>query len=339
MQKILTIVIPTYNMQKYLHKCLDSLIVRPDLLNMLEVLVVNDGSKDNSSDIAHGYQYKYPDVFRVIDKENGHYGSCLNRGLAEAKGKYIKVLDADDSYDTVEFEKLLNKLSTIDVDLVLTAYNIVDEDGNTIGSGSQNIPEGEIFDFNMYPPYKLAYYAMYMVTYRTELLRGIGHRQTEGINYTDTEWQSCPQYAVKQFVYYPFFVYKYLKGREGQSLDDTVLIKNVWQLEIVLKTLVENRKKYDVSKLPLADIHNVHQIKLNAITIYKIILIRKKASKEDLCHLAQFDEYLKKSCREVWDDTEKLVVKKWMPIKYVKFWRRTGRVFPLHWLRKKNGNI
>ena len=84
-------------MEKYLNKCLDSLIV--ENMNLLEVLIINDGSKDNSSNIAHVYENKYPNTFRVIDKENGNYGSCINRGIKEAKGKYIKVLDADDSFN------------------------------------------------------------------------------------------------------------------------------------------------------------------------------------------------------------------------------------------------
>ena len=86
MEKILTIVIPTYNMQDYLRRCLESLIVPEKQMKQLEVLVINDGSKDNSSAIAHEYQDKYHDTFRVIDKGNGNYGSCVNRGLQEAKG-------------------------------------------------------------------------------------------------------------------------------------------------------------------------------------------------------------------------------------------------------------
>jgi len=139
---------------------------------------------------------------------------------------------------------------------------------------------------------------------------------------------------VRQCVYYQFYVYQYLRGRAGQSLDDTVLSKNVWQLETVLKTLVDNRKKYDVSKSPLADVHNLHQIKLNAIMIYKIVLIWKKATRDDKIHLAKFDEYLKDACREVWEETDVLVVKKWMPIHYVHFWRKTGKVLPLRWIRR-----
>lgn len=84
-------------------------------MQRLEVLVVNDGSKDNSSAIAHEYQDKYPDTFRVIDKENGNYGSCVNRGLKEATGKYIKILDADDWFDNEQFSLFVEKLKNMTV--------------------------------------------------------------------------------------------------------------------------------------------------------------------------------------------------------------------------------
>ena len=118
MNKILSIIIPTYNMEKYLRKCLDSLIVSNENMELLEVLVVNDGSKDTSLQIAQEYDIKYPQTFRVIDKENGNYGSCVNRGLKEAVGKYVKVLDADDYFDTFEFEKAIDFLKQNDYDLV-----------------------------------------------------------------------------------------------------------------------------------------------------------------------------------------------------------------------------
>lgn len=83
-------------MEKYLRRCLNSLIIDEEGMKQLEVLVINDGSKDSSSQIAHEYQNKYPDTYRVIDKENGNYGSCVNKGIVKATGKYFKILDADD---------------------------------------------------------------------------------------------------------------------------------------------------------------------------------------------------------------------------------------------------
>ena len=139
MIKLLTVIIPTYNMQEYLHRCLDSLIVQQPMRESLEVLVINDGGKDKSSIIAHEYEDRYPDTFKVIDKENDHYGSCVNRGLVEATGKYVKVLDADDWFDTGELEKLLEKLPSIDVDLIMTSYKVVDSFGNVRFVVGQNL--------------------------------------------------------------------------------------------------------------------------------------------------------------------------------------------------------
>ena len=94
-QNVLTVIIPMYNMERYIDQCLSSLLCGEEA-EALEVLVVNDGSTDDSPRIAHAYEARHPNVFRVIDKPNGHYGSCVNRALAEATGKYVKVLDADD---------------------------------------------------------------------------------------------------------------------------------------------------------------------------------------------------------------------------------------------------
>lgn len=325
MQKLLTIVVPTYNMQDYLNRCLDSLVVSSELMQQLEVLVVNDGSKDNSSVIAHEYEVKYPETFRVIDKENGNYGSCVNRGLAEAQGKYIKVLDADDWFDTGEFEKLMEKLTAIEVDMVLTPFRSVDVTGKVNGVNAQNLPIGEIIDFNTIDKTSIYRYSMHMVTYRTALLRDIGYKQTEGISYTDTEWTHCPQYAVNKFVYYPFVVYQYLVGREGQTMDPTVLSLNIWKYEIIIHSLVDNRERYDIGKCALAEELNIQQIIFLASNIYRMFLVLVKPSSSDMAHLKELDGYLREACPTAYNATEKLPLKKSLPFHYVAFWRRTGK--------------
>ena len=117
MQKLLSIVVPTYNMEKYLPRCLDSLLLSEDEMSKMEVLVINDGSRDSSLQIAQEYENLYPQTFRVIDKENGNYVSCVNRGLQEASGKYIKILDADDSFSNEVFDDFISYLKQEDVDL------------------------------------------------------------------------------------------------------------------------------------------------------------------------------------------------------------------------------
>ena len=97
MGKLLTISIAAYNVEKFIKKTLDSLIVDSD---ELEVLIVNDGSKDETLKIAKEYEIKYPNIFRAIDKENGGYGSTINTGIIEATGKFFKQLDGDDWFET-----------------------------------------------------------------------------------------------------------------------------------------------------------------------------------------------------------------------------------------------
>lgn len=111
MNKLLSVVIPVYKVEKYIRQCLGSLIL-PDeaLMDKMEVLVVNDGTPDRSAIIAKEYEAKYPDVFHVIDKENGGHGSAFNVGLAQASGKYLRFLDSDDWFDTKNLAKLLNVL-------------------------------------------------------------------------------------------------------------------------------------------------------------------------------------------------------------------------------------
>ena len=107
-------------MENYLESCLNSLLT--DNMALIEVLVINDGSKDSSYDIAHRYETKNPVVFVVIDKGNGNYGACVNVGLRRATGKYIKVLDADDCFNTRVFEAYLNDMKKCDTDMVISDY-------------------------------------------------------------------------------------------------------------------------------------------------------------------------------------------------------------------------
>ncbi len=109
MKKILTVVIPAYNIEKYIENCLDSFVI-PEVLEDLEVLIVNDGSKDRSADLAAAYEKRYPNSFRVINKENGGHGSTINRGLLEASGKYFKVVDGDDWVEREAFLRLMDCL-------------------------------------------------------------------------------------------------------------------------------------------------------------------------------------------------------------------------------------
>lgn len=238
MEKILTIVIPTYNMQDYLRRCLDSLIVADDLMNTYEVLVINDGSKDSSSVIGHEYQDRYPATFRVIDKGNENYGSCINRGLAEAKGRYIKVLDADDWFDNIQFALYLEYLVNLEreVDMILTPYTKrYANDAPAESVTPKNVQYNYVYCFHTFDFDKKessTMVVMHAITYRTALLRNNGYVQDTGISFTDMEYDMIPMLYINSFMFANFNLYQYFLGREGQTVSLGVSSKS---LEAYLK--------------------------------------------------------------------------------------------------------
>ena len=123
MNKILTISIAAYNVEKTIGKTLDSLLVgNNDDLNKLDIIIVNDGSKDSTSEVVMNYCTKYPDAIRLVNKQNGGYGSTINTSLEIAKGKYFKLLDGDDQYDTENLTSFLGFLSNTESDIVVSPF-------------------------------------------------------------------------------------------------------------------------------------------------------------------------------------------------------------------------
>lgn len=332
MNKILTIIVPTYNMQDYLPRCLDSLILSAESFDALEVLVINDGSKDRSSEIAHSYEDRYPETFRVIDKENGNYGSCINRGLAEAKGKYIKILDADDWFDNDTFCEYLSLLECQEqVDIVLTDFTTVNTEGTILSRRSFNLYPGVSFDFQKYEEHR-AIFDMHSVTYRAQLLKDIGYVQTEGISHTDVEWVFLPMYSVKKSIYYPLSLYQYLVGREGQTMDPKVITKTIGNHIAVARRIMSFYNGLD--NVPLNTKARVDsEINYLSRVIYKSCLVEQNSNMFDSHQLAEYDKELLEYSPDVFSDVEKHMRLNGLPFHYVRFWHRFGLRFPLSGIR------
>ena len=227
MEKVLTVIVPAYNMEQYLRYCLDSL-VEGGLREGLEVLVINDGSQDATSAIAHEYETAYPSIFKVVDKKNGNYGSCVKAGLAVARGKYVKILDADDSFEAAHFPRFLSFLSKVDADLVLSPFAVVDAGRNVRKVIRYPFKEGELLSFDQVCRSEdFKQMQMHAVTYRRDMLLAMDYRQTEGISYTDQEWIFLPMTEVRSMACFGEYVYKYLVGRPGQTVDPAVKLKSL----------------------------------------------------------------------------------------------------------------
>ena len=320
MEKLITIVIPTYNMEKYLDKCLTSLIVPDEYMELLEVLVVNDGSKDNSSAIAHRYEDKYPQTFRVIDKENGNYGSCVNRGLKEAAGKYIKILDADDSFDNENWKKFLDVLDSIEADLILTDYNMVAPNGETIEHRRFNIIPSQLHEAPQIIS-ALIEVEMHAVTYRKALIQEIKYQQSEGISYTDTEWVVIPMVDVQTVVYHPIMLYKYLVGREGQTMDPKIHSKKRHErLQIHYRLLAFYEKRNSCR----GSMHSYLQTKLHGIFLRNYVqsLIQNDFPSKELI---AFDKTLRQKAPDIHRALDNVTFSN---IRIVSLWRQNGYSIP-----------
>ena len=112
-----SVIVPVYNVEKYLDKCLKSLVNQT--LKDIEIIVVNDGTKDNSQKIVDKYVKKYPKLVKSYIKENGGLSSARNYGLKYAKGEYIAFVDSDDYVENDMYEKLYNKALEKDFDMVV----------------------------------------------------------------------------------------------------------------------------------------------------------------------------------------------------------------------------
>jgi glycosyltransferase involved in cell wall biosynthesis len=137
--KILSVVVPMYQAESYIARCLDSFLVpEPGVLDKVEILVIDDGGTDGAAAIAEMYAKRYPDTYRVFHKENGGHGSGINYGIEHAAGTYFKVVDADDWVDTEAFGRLVRALeklveSETGADVVYTGFCWISEYGQTAG--------------------------------------------------------------------------------------------------------------------------------------------------------------------------------------------------------------
>ena len=314
MDKILTIVIPTYNMEKYLRKCLDSLIIDDkELFGKLEVLVVNDGSRDSSSAIAHEYQDNYPNVFRVIDKENGNYGSCVNRGLKEASGKYIKILDADDWYRKQCLCEYLNLLLETDADLIINDCDVISPSGKKIDGFSYNLPQYQSDEFLI--PTTIQ---MHCVAYRTCNLKRINYTQTEGISYTDQEWIFMPMTTVDSACYIKIPLYVYFVGRDGQTMDPKVYIEKYNQEIIITKRMLTQFYSQDIS-FGKAEQYLYNKMVDRIQSLFKNVLVNYSVSEPN--DLIEFEKYLKLNYPKFYnEDVKNVYLSRKIPFRFIKYW-------------------
>ena len=295
-EALLTIVIPAYNASKYLQKCLLS-IIKSKYLGNLEILIINDGSKDDTGDIGKKFEDLYSKtnrkIIKVINKENGGHGSGINKGIELAKGKYFRVIDSDDWIDTDEFDKYIEKLKNEDVDEVLTDYCEARTFADELVSKETFNFMNENMKYNVndicYGPYGFKKWgpSLPTATYKLNVLRKTDFKLPEKTFYVDMLYNAYSIINVNTIKKYPENIYRYYIGNVGQSVSEEGMKKNCLHHEkviLLLMDLITNDKRITKEKKE----YMIHLLLLPMVTVqYNIYL--------DLLHSRKrFNEFEKK---------------------------------------------
>lgn len=268
-QPVLTVAVPSYNVEKYLKNGILSLIDHP-LAHKLEVLIINDGSKDGTSKIGLELETlsttKNGPIVRIINKQNGGHGSTINSGIEHATGKYFKLMDGDDYFATEELVKLIHILEEETSDIVLTNYIedfSIDAFKRPVRHYSFMTP-GLQYDLDtmQHQGYGFAEWGPLLstTTCRTDILKNAGFKIDEHAFYVDMEYNFIVYALSKTVVYYPLDIYNYYLGRDGQSMSRESFARNYLHHEKVTLRLIEEyylqkdrlsngKKEYIINKL------------------------------------------------------------------------------------------
>ena len=242
--KLLSVTVPCYNSQDYMEHCIAACLSGGE---DVEILIVDDGSKDGTADIADRLQTEHPNVIRAIHQPNKGHGGAVMTGLKNASGLYFKVVDSDDWVDEEAFRQVLQTLRELtdsgeSVDLMVSNY-IYDKPSAKRKKAihyQSALPENRILTWDDVGRFrKWENLLMHALIYRTEVLRDSGLVLPEHTFYVDNLYCSVPLASVNTLYYKNVDLYHYFIGREGQSVQEEVMIRRIDQQILVNKLMME----------------------------------------------------------------------------------------------------
>ena len=282
--KIVTFAIPCYNSEGYMRNCIESLLPGGE---DVEIIIVDDGSGDGTAAIADEYAEKYPTIVRTIHQENGGHGAAVNTGLANATGLYYKVVDSDDWVDADAYRQVLDTLRKFvkeqtPVDMLLTnyVYEKVSEHHQRRMIYSLLFESDRITTWSeMKHNVKGFSILMHSVTYRTQMLRDCGLKLPEHTFYVDNLFVYEPLPYVKTIYYLNVDFYRYYIGREGQSVNEQIMIKRLDQQLRVNYRMID---AYDLWSIEEKHLREDMLSYLETITVVSTCLAYVSGTKENL---------------------------------------------------------
>ena len=292
--KLISFAIPCYNSQDYMEKCIESILVGGD---DVEIIIVDDGSKDDTAKIADRYQEQYPNIVKAIHQENGGHGEAVNTGLKNATGLFFKVVDSDDWVDETAYKAILGKLKELSggsetIDMFLANY-VYEKEGAKHKKVMRQLgfPKDKVFTWNdIRHFYKGHYILMHSVIYRTQLLRECGLELPKHTFYVDNIYVYKPLPYVKKMYYMDVDFYRYYIGRDDQSVNESVMIGRIDQQIKVNKIMIED---VDIWKITNKKCRKYMLNYLEIITVISTIMLIKSGTEENLEKKRRLWKYIK----------------------------------------------
>lgn len=293
--KILSIAVPCYNSQDYMEHCVDSLLKGGE---DVEILIIDDGSKDATAEIADNYAKKYPSIVKAIHQENGGHGEAVNTGIRNASGLYFKVVDSDDWVEESAYLQILDKLKeliggsqVLDMFISNFVYEKQGAKHKKVMRYTKQLPQNEIFTWNDVKHFiKGKYLLMHSVIYRTKLLIECGLELPKHTFYVDNIFVYKPLPSVKTMYYLDVDFYRYFIGREDQSVNEKVMISRIDQQIKVNKIMVDEFNLYKITNRKL---RNYLFNYLEIITVISTIMCIRSGTEENLERKRELWHYIK----------------------------------------------
>ena len=309
---ILTIAIPSYNAENTLEKCLQSLL-KSEYSNLTEILVINDGSKDRTAEIGQYYQelttVDGKSIVKIINKENGGHGSGINKGIELARGKYFKVVDADDWLEEEPYNELLKRLINEDSDLILTDLSEARsfEDKLAVLDYYENLEAEHIYHFDDIcvgeNGFKEWGPMLPTATYKLKCLKEADFRLFEKTFYVDMVYNAYSIIYIDTVKKYNLNIYRYYIGNEGQSVSQEGMkrhYKNHEDVTIELmrivveeKRLSKNKREYVLRRLCLPMVYVQYYINLDLFKSREKFLVFEKRARQ-YKELMKYEEFNKR---------------------------------------------
>lgn len=309
--KIISFGIPCYNSQDYMDHCITSILEGAAYSDEIEIIIVDDGSRDRTAEKADSWAEKYPDIIRAIHQENGGHGIAVKRGMEEARGIYYKVVDSDDWLDADALQQLLVTLrkfvsSDNPVDLVISnyVYEHVEDNKQNVVDYVHALPQNQIMGWDDIGRFNITQYLlMHSLCYRTQVLRDGGLPMPAHTFYVDNIYAYVPLPRCKTLYYLNVDLYRYFIGRDDQSVNEDVLVSRCDHYWRVCKLMVHSYHLYDDIQSP-----KLRSYMLSYLTIIFGItsIISRMSDRADAMEqldavwddLKDFDSHMYRHCRK-----------------------------------------